>query len=354
MALADALLHLDRFTNEADFLKLKPDDITRAILAYSQTHAPSSIRTTMLCWRTYYTWKHDGDLPKAWHQVLRRPRTRLLKEIKPLSDDEFQKLLKATTLDHRFEAPARVARRVCLVWLLWDTGFRISELLGLRVGSIEFDERGGAHLSIPPDAPDLKSGPRTVYVVECVGSLRAWLALHPFSDIPDAPLFPGSNDNRVPTTPSAALQVLYQLSERAGIRRVHPHLFRHTRATRAAAAGWNEAQLRGYFGWNADSEMASHYVHLAQGDIDARVRQDANVDPLGNLIREDPKAALAETFKLALDAADKRRGGDAAPAPVPAAPPPPPPPAPAEAEQVTPRKAVAVSGYSATYSFTIE
>jgi integrase/recombinase XerD len=44
---------------------------------------------------------------------------------------------------------------------------------------------------------------------------------------------------------------------------LHPHLFRHTAATERARLGWNEAQMRAYFGWSKSTDMPSRYVHLA-------------------------------------------------------------------------------------------
>jgi integrase len=77
---------------------------------------------------------------------------------------------------------------------LWDSGFRISELLALRIESFRLDADGkGARLVLPHDAPDLKTGPRTIYVIECVDPIRAWLSLHSQRDNPKAVLFPAFN-----------------------------------------------------------------------------------------------------------------------------------------------------------------
>jgi hypothetical protein len=93
--------------------------------------------------------------------------------------------------------------------------------------------------------------------------------------------------------------MLRALAKRAGLRHINPHLFRHSRATRAAESGWNESVMRTYFGWQPGSRMASHYVHLAQGQIEERVRKDAHLDPLGARLQADPQRAIADVASAA-------------------------------------------------------
>src|SRR5438552_4202518 len=45
--------------------------------------------------------------------------------------------------------------------------------------------------------------------------------------------------------------------------------------------------------------MASHYVHLAQSQIEERVRKDAQLDPLGARIQADPHRAIADVASAA-------------------------------------------------------
>jgi hypothetical protein len=45
--------------------------------------------------------------------------------------------------------------------------------------------------------------------------------------------------------------------------------------------------------------MPAHYVHLAESDMEERVRKDANMDPLGARIQADPKGAIADVASAA-------------------------------------------------------
>ena len=103
-------------------------------------------------------------------------------------------------------------------------------------------------------------------------------------------MFPSYRHPLVACWPNAVNKLFDQFTKRAGLRHMNPHLFRHTRATRAATQGWNEPQMRAYFGWGPGSEMPSHYIHLSARNMEDQVRRDAGVDELGRHV----KATLSE------------------------------------------------------------
>lgn len=302
---ASAMRTLDRLTGAMPYRTVTAAVLEHALEVHSGTHERSSTRCLANTLRNFYKWANDGECPNDIKRALFRQPVPLVKHVAPISQNEFVKLLEAAEREDVTESPARQARRRALLWLLWDSGFRISEVLALRVSSFAPDEQGGARITIPNDAPDLKTGARTIYVVDCVGALRLWLSLHPFRRNPNAALFPRWEDAHEPMAVGAVNRILEGLTRRSGVRAVHPHLFRHTRATRAAEAGWNESEMRSYFGWARGSAMASHYVHLAQAHMEERVRKDAQLDPLGARIRQDPHAALAETVAATIVALDR-------------------------------------------------
>jgi integrase len=148
---------------------------------------------------------------------------------------------------------------------------------------------------------DLKTGPRSVYVIDCWGAIRCWLMLHPRGNDRNAPLFCSFANPARTIHSTEAQKMVKRVSKRAGVRigqngesEVHPHIFRHTRATRAAENGWMEAELRAYFGWSARSPMPAHYVHLAKRHMTQKIKDEANLDPILKRVQTDPRAALAE------------------------------------------------------------
>jgi hypothetical protein len=78
-------------------------------------------------------------------------KTAELKDIVPITRDEFDALLHGA--NDPDADPREVYRRLAVLWTLWDRGFRISEMLSLRIRDVAFDGEGGALLSLPSDAP---------------------------------------------------------------------------------------------------------------------------------------------------------------------------------------------------------
>jgi integrase/recombinase XerD len=119
-----------------------------------------------------------------------------------------------------------------------------------------------------------KTGYRRVRAVWSVEYLKAWLQVHPEGYNPDAPLWVtlNSKENLLEPLQYAAIRMkIKRLTKTAGInKRIHPHLFRHSRATYMANY-LTEAQMNAYFGWTQGSNMPGVYVHLSGRDVDDAV-----------------------------------------------------------------------------------
>src|ERR1051325_2654946 len=260
----EVLARLDRFTNGTPFDAVDLATLTRLLQEYSRGRSPHSATGFAAMLKAFYSWRNDDECPKAIRRALKRATPPQQDNTVPISDAEFAALLEAAPETRRNDATS--VRRLALLWLLWDGGFRVSEALAVRVGDVHFDDDGGAMVGMDPNAPDLKTGARSIYLVECAGALRLWLALHPRKEDPKAPLFANkAGDGRMIATNVNLM--LRKLCKKAGVRTVHPHLFRHTRATRAADAGWNEAQMRPFFGWASASQIPSRYIHLRKRQL---------------------------------------------------------------------------------------
>ncbi|MEM2600623.1 MAG: tyrosine-type recombinase/integrase [Candidatus Hadarchaeales archaeon] len=167
-----------------------------------------------------------------------------------LTPEEIQRLL----------AVCNSLRNRALVHVCYEGGLRAGEVLGLRVGDVQFD-RLGAVVIVKG-----KTGARRVRLIESVPDLQRWMAVHPNRQDPRSLLFP-SRDGGVMTVEYFNL-LLKRLALSAGInKRVHPHLLRHSRATHLAKV-LTEDQLRVYFGWTKGSNVPARYVHLSGRDVD--------------------------------------------------------------------------------------
>ncbi|MGI0129286.1 MAG: tyrosine-type recombinase/integrase [Thermoplasmata archaeon] len=197
-------------------------------------------------------------------------------------------------------APGEVARIAehainlrdkALVWVLYESGGRIGEVLALRIGDVERTEYGAVRLYFPTG----KTGRRTVPLFEAaVPNLLLWLKNHPRADDRDAPLW-------VPVeqpSPSSrgvgyryVVKLLERAAARAGIKKpVNPHSFRHSRATAVAQNPQiSTAVLEKFFGWQPGSPMAKTYVHLSGKEVEDALARAHGIE-LGKA--ETPRARL--------------------------------------------------------------
>jgi len=94
---------------------------------------------------------------------------------KLLSEQEILKLAEKAG-NHRDRA---------FVLVLYESGCRIGEILGLRIRDITFDERGGL-LNV-----NGKTGTRRIRIVASCSELMTWINVHPYYRDRDAPVWIG-------------------------------------------------------------------------------------------------------------------------------------------------------------------
>ncbi|WP_049890857.1 tyrosine-type recombinase/integrase [Methanohalobium evestigatum] len=160
---------------------------------------------------------------------------------------------------------AKNKRDKALIGLLWDIGGRIGEIGHLKIKDIKFDDYGGI---IKVNG---KTGFRRVRAVWSVEYLKQWLNEHPDKNNPESPVWINLSKKKesieIMQYDSIRMRIK-KIAKKAGInKRIHPHLFRHSRCTYMANY-LTEAQMNHYFGWVQGSNMPSIYVHLSGRDID--------------------------------------------------------------------------------------
>lgn len=250
------------------FLEPDENDIKRAVERINKDYdKPNTRDDYKVAVKRFYRWLIGKDkvVPEfvQWIKLSSANEHKKEKPEKIISPDEYKKLLDAC-LKPRDKA---------LLALLYDSGCRISELLTLRIGDIEFDKYG-AILSVSG-----KTGSRRVRVIgDSVGLMHQWLALHP-SKSKDSYMFtlavnrnsPDEKERGYPLNYDAFSRILKKTAIRAKLgRSIHAHLFRHTRAT-ILARDVAESPLEDQMGWQHGSHQTKTYVHLAGKDVDAAI-----------------------------------------------------------------------------------
>jgi len=170
-------------------------------------------------------------------------------------------------------------RDKALVLVLYESGLRAGEFLDLRIRDIEVDEYGAVlHVSG-------KTGDRRVRIISSAPALLEWINHHPKKDDPDARVFGRYGDNRRMSY-TALRNLLIRLAKKAGVRKnVHPHLFRHSRATHLARY-LTESQLSKFFGWVQGSRMPQIYIHLSGRDLDPALLKLAGLEAEAEKVKQ--------------------------------------------------------------------
>ena len=156
-----------------------------------------------------------------------------------------------------------------LIEVLIESACRKGELLSLRVRDVT---RRPRYTEMRVHG---KTGERTIPLVRSAPILDRWLEVHPDPRL-SAPLFTAvSEGEALKINAGTPNDVLRDLCARAGLRHIHPHMFRHTRLTELAMAGIGEYQLKSFAGWTRNSGMAARYIHLSgRAHIEAILRAD--------------------------------------------------------------------------------
>lgn len=207
-----------------------------------------SVQTYIRALRAFLTWCfQEGHLAEDISLKLRLPKAQR-KVIDVLTDSEIQTLLIAAG------STPQATRDTAIVSLMLDSGLRLKEVVTARSDHLHLMER---YLIV--------TGKGNKQRIVPFGRTAA-LALEDLS-LRCGSLF--SLDNGQPVTQDTIKQLFKRLRKATGIKKLHPHLLRHTFATRYLENGGNVYTLQAILG-HTSLEMVKRYLHLAN----SRIRRD--------------------------------------------------------------------------------
>ena len=258
LSYARASAYIDTFMTFGRYVKKSFEDVSREDVERffewmkESGYSESTISSTKWRLKRFYKWLLGEDERYPEQVSWLRPnnvKNRLPREI--LSIEEVKAMANA----------AENIRDKALVLTLYESGLRAGEFLDLKIRDVEIDQYG-VILRVSG-----KTGDRRIRIISAAPALLEWLNHHPRKGDPEARVFGRSPDYRRMSY-VALRKILRKLGEKAGIRKnIHPHLFRHSRATHLARH-LTESQLNQFFGWSQGSRMAQIYVHLSGRDLD--------------------------------------------------------------------------------------
>jgi site-specific recombinase XerD len=187
--------------------------------------------------------------------------------IKILTEEEFEKLLWACAPPNEKSPLAERAtvRNRAILWLLYDTGLRVSELCGLRLGNV--DRKQGVLTVWGKGAKER----RIAMGVNCQHNLFYYLDHHrpdedelsEWGSRGEDHLF--LSETRLPLTKNGMTLLFARLKKRSEIlgKRVSPHILRHTFAIRYLINGGDPFSLQELLG---HEDMATVKLYMRMND----------------------------------------------------------------------------------------
>lgn len=185
--------------------------------------------------------------------------------IQTITTEEFEKLLLACAPPHEtgpFAERAAVRNRAIL-WLLYDTGIRVSELTHLRIDDL--DRKKGVVTVMGKGSKER----RIALGQNCLRNISYYLDKHHPDEDELADWGSAGEDHlflsetRQPLTKNGMEMLFKRLKERAGItgKRISPHIFRHTFAMNYLIKSNDPFSLQELLG-HEDLTTVLNYIHM--------------------------------------------------------------------------------------------
>jgi integrase/recombinase XerD len=245
---------------------------------------PKTVYNIYISLSSFFTWAcKEFDIPNPVKNIP-RPRVPDDTPVDPFKKEEVEALIKAcdfsaeanTSARRKFVMQRSTGKRdkAFIVFLL-DTGLRASELCALRVMDVDI-KTGKVQVRAGTEGKAKGGKGRTVYLGKAARRiLWRYLSEREDGETLEAPLFLGKFDR--PLNRDALRQVINALGERAGIKKCHPHRFRHTFAITYLRSGGDIFTLKSLLGHNS-LEMVQHYARIAEVDIEQAHRKASPAD----------------------------------------------------------------------------
>jgi len=228
--------------------------------------------------------------------------------IQTIDAEEFERLLLACTPPNESGPIAERAavRNRAILWVLYDTGIRVSELCGLKLGN--FDRKHGILTVMGKGSKER----RIALSNNCLRNLLYYLDKHRPDEDELADWGSAGEDHlflsetRLPLTKNGVTLLFARIRKRAGItdKRISPHIFRHSFAIRYLVLGNDPFSLQELLG-HEDMTTVKNYMHMNDETIQAQKRKYSPGDHLPTRM-PGPKDARRRSFQAKEQGKKKR------------------------------------------------
>lgn len=230
-----------------DLASISTDLLRRWLIDCSAARSDNTVRNRYNGVRQFLRWcVVEGELAASPMEVVRAPRVR--DTVTPMLTDAQLSALLADC-----DGPTFVQRRdAALVMLFADTGCRLSEAVGMRVGDVDLRDHSAAVTGKGSRPRVLPFGAKTTQALDrylrqrarqsCADTSWLWLG--------------STGKGRL--TGDGVQQMMQRRGRRLGVR-LHPHMLRHGFADAWLKAGGSEVDLMQIAGWRSH-QMVGRYA----------------------------------------------------------------------------------------------
>jgi integrase/recombinase XerD len=229
--------------------------------------------------------------------------------IRIIEFDEFETLLAvcAPPQEKGFIADRNAARNRAILWVLWDTGIRVSELCDLRLSN--FDRRQGTLIVFGKGRKERRVALGRNALRTLLYYLDRWR-----QDAEELEEAGNPNEEHIflsevghGLTINGVELLFNRLRRRAGLtgKRISPHIFRHTFAVRYLMLGGDIFSLQELLG-HEDISTIKNYMHLNDVNVQTQKRK---FSPGDNVPFASPAGGRKKRTDFREPAKGKPRGG---------------------------------------------
>ncbi|MEA5516959.1 tyrosine-type recombinase/integrase [Nodularia sp. UHCC 0506] len=158
-----------------------------------------------------------------------------------------------------------------LIYLLYETGMRIGEALGLRHEDIFSKGVNEIHVTYRDDNANharAKTGSRIIHVSKDLMRMYSNYLVNNYPEVDSDYVFVNCWKHPLgePMTKSNVDNLFIRLATKTGIK-AYPHILRHTHATELIRANWDMAYVQKRLGHSDIQTTINTYVHLTDEDL---------------------------------------------------------------------------------------
>jgi len=246
--------------------------------------APKSVYNLYVSVSSFFTWaSREFDMDNPMKNVP-RPRVPEDPPVEPFKKEDIELLIKAcdfceeavTDRRRKFTMRRSTSKRdKALILTLLDTGLRASELCALRIDDVNM--KTGRVFVRSGEAGRAKGGKGRIVFLGKSARRFLWRYLTEREDgyDPNAPLFLGKFNR--PLNRDALRLLMNSLGGKVGVKKCHPHRFRHTFAITYLRSGGDIFTLKSLLG-HGSLDMVEHYARIAEVDIEQAHRKASPAD----------------------------------------------------------------------------